>query len=335
MTMNLSRSDIITLLDGHDDRWLYGAADATRRDVFGTDVYLRGIVEFSNHCCRRCQYCGLRAPNTKAQRYRLDAEHIENAAALVPQLGFGTLVLQSGDDFSYSGEAIAALVRNIKEQQDIAITLSLGDRTEDDFALWRDSGADRYLLKLETTDPDLYAACRPGENLADRFRRIEELRKLGYEVGSGVITGLPGMTTPRLADDLLRLSSLELDMIAAGPFVPHPQTPFAGEDHGSLDTNYRASAILRLLNPQANIPATSALDVLQAGGRCTALARGCNVIMPSLTPEDVRAAYSIYPGKNTFTSDALAYAEDVKAMIREAGYTPSASQGFSPRSTHV
>nr|WP_167941957.1 [FeFe] hydrogenase H-cluster radical SAM maturase HydE [Desulfobaculum xiamenense] len=324
-------SEILDLLSGADDAGLYARANATRHDVFGDDIFLRGIVEFSNHCCRRCNYCGLRAPNAHATRYRLDREQILDAAALLPAVGFGTLVLQSGDDFSYSAEDIGSLVREIKERFHIAVTLSLGDRTRDEFALWRDCGADRYLIKLETTDETLYARCRPGENLADRLRRIEELKGLGYEVGSGVITGLPGMTEEILARDIERLSALGLDMLAVGPFVPHPQTPFADAPHGDLDVNYRAAALLRVMNPQANIPATSALDALEPGARRTGLMRGCNVIMPSLTPQDVRAAYNIYPGKNTFASDALAFADEVKTMIRELGLVPSASQGFSPR----
>lgn len=331
----LTRNDILGLLQGNDDAWLFKTADETRRRVFGDDVFLRGIIEFSNHCCRRCQYCGLRAPNTDATRYRIDAEDILAAASLIPRLGFGTLVMQSGDDFHYSTEDISRIVADIKDRLDIAVTLSLGDRGQDEFAAWREAGADRYLIKLETTDAALYATCRPGEDIRDRFRRIEALKALGYEVGSGIITGLPGMTDEILADDILRVSSLELDMIAAGPFVPHPATPFARSPHGDIIKNYRVTALLRILNPEANIPATSALDALEADGRRLGLMRGCNVIMPSLTPEDVRAAYTIYPGKNTFTTGPLAYVEEVKTMIRELGFVPSTSKGFSPRSCHV
>ncbi|XPV76667.1 MAG: [FeFe] hydrogenase H-cluster radical SAM maturase HydE [Desulfovibrio sp.] len=327
----MNRTDILHYLSGAKDEELFAAAHAEKLRVFGKDVYLRGIIEFSNHCKNQCLYCGLRAPNKEAGRYRLSIENIITLASGLPELGFGTVVLQSGDDYHYSTDDIANIVSTIKSSTNLAITLSLGDRGLDEFRAWREAGADRYLLKLETTNTKLYEKCRPNESLKDRFQRIEALQQLGYEVGSGIITGLPDMTNETLADDILKLTELRLDMLAAGPFIPHPQTPFKDMDNGTTQDAFRVSALLRLLNPEANIPATSALDALEQDGRKKGLQRGCNVIMPSFTPEEVRANYKIYPGKNTFSAGAVENARLVQEMIRNMGFIPYAGQGPSKR----
>ncbi|SKA79904.1 [FeFe] hydrogenase H-cluster radical SAM maturase HydE [Desulfobaculum bizertense] len=327
----LSSSDILQFLSGRRDSELFAQADAEKTRVFGRDIFLRGIVEFSNHCRNRCQYCGLRAPNTELTRYRISRDDILLATRSIADMGLGTVVLQSGDDFHFSAEEIGGIIRQIKAERDIAVTLSLGDRSREEFALWRDCGADRYLLKIETTALDLFRRCRPGARFDERLRRIESLQELGYEVGSGIITGLPGMTHTILAQDILQLSKMGLDMIAAGPFVPHPQTPFANEAPGDVDESNRVTALLRLLNPGTNIPATSALDALRPGSRIAALKMGCNVVMPSFTPQSVRAAYNIYPGKNMIPSPALQIVESVRSAISELGLVPSTSQGFSRR----
>ncbi len=330
--MNLS--EITALLSGADDEWLFAEAGRVRRLVFGRDVYMRGIVEFSNHCINSCLYCGLRRSNSRVQRYRMDPPEILRAADLAGRLGMGSVVLQSGDDFYYAGPSIARVIREIKRSQDVAITLSLGDRTEDDLRLWKACGADRYLLKIETFNQKYFERLRPGCRITDRFRRIEVLRNLGYEVGSGVITGLPGATPDLMASDIIRLTALNLDMIAVGPFVPHPDTPLATEPAGDTMHALRCLAILRITNPYANMPAVSALASVNRDARAQALQCGANVLMPSLTPEDVRRHYSIYPGKN---SDPLITAERItlcKKMIEAAGYFPSAAKGFSPRRYH-
>jgi biotin synthase len=335
--------NIQTVLDhlrGRDDQVLFAEAEAVKHAVFGRQVYLRGIVEFSSHCCKRCLYCGLRAPNARAVRYRLPPGRVVQAALLAPELGLGTVVLQSGDDYSYDVRTLCDMVRAIKDRSTLAVTLSLGDRPLDELARLRDSGADRYLIKLETTDPGLYARLRPGERLEDRLARVEALRRLGYEVGSGIIVGLPGMTGDILARDVLRLAELDLDMLAAGPFVPHPQTPLGGEPCGGLETTLRVTALLRILSPRSNIPATSALNSLPGAGagpdaRARGLHAGCNVIMPSLTPGDVRRGYEIYPGKNVVEAGARQVVSQVRAAIHQEGFVPSAAPGFAPRSTNA
>ena len=331
----MNTNDILTALTGADDQSLFRQADETRRRVFGNEVYIRAIVEFSNVCDKHCRYCGLRADNGKLNRYRMKADRILAAADSAVAEGAGTVVLQSGDDVSYSMELIGELVREIKSRHDVAVTLSLGDRGLDEYGYWRDCGADRCLMKLETTDALRYKRLRQGENFGERLHRVEELRRQGYEIGSGVIAGLPGTTPMDALRDILFLTDLELDMIAVGPFVPNPDTPLSGMTPGSVDLSMRMTALLRILNPEANIPATSALDALRPGCRALALTRGCNVLMPSLTPADHRDDYTIYPGKNAGGAEDAASLAPARKTIGEAGFEPSASKGFSPRRDHV
>lgn len=331
----MNAHDILTFLNGTDDETLFTRADETRHRVFGNDVYIRAIVEFSNVCDKHCRYCGLRAANSKLNRYRMRAEDILAAVDRAVAEGAGTVVLQSGDDVSYSMELIGELVREIKHRHDVAVTLSLGDRGLDEYGFWYDCGADRCLMKLETTDAHRYKQLRQGEAFGARLHRVETLRRMGYEIGSGVIAGLPGTTPLDALRDILFLSDLSLDMIAVGPFVPNPDTPLYGLTPGSVDLSMRMTALLRILNPEANIPATSALDALRPGSRTLALTRGCNVLMPSLTPADHRDDYAIYPGKNKGTAEDAASLAPARKAIGEAGFTPSASKGFSPRRNHV
>lgn len=327
-------SEITQLLVGADDPGLFAAAEALTRQNFGNEVYLRGVIEFSNHCGKNCRYCGLRRANRGLPRYRMDVPDILACVTLARDLRLGTVVVQSGDDFTYTREDIGRIVTGARERADVAVTLSLGDRPEADFAFWRELGANRYLLKVETFDPALYARSRPGLALADRLARLDALKKAGYEVGSGIITDLPGMTPEILANDLVRLSELDLDMLAVGPFVPNPDTPYGQEAAGSILTAFRAMAILRLLNPLANIPSTSALNALRDGAREQGLTVGANVVMPSLTPETVSRDYAIYPGKNAFRADAASRVAAVRRAIERVGLTPSSAHGSSKRKRH-
>ncbi|OIQ50913.1 Biotin synthase [Pseudodesulfovibrio hydrargyri] len=331
----MNTHDILDALTGSDDAFLFARAHEMRRWIFGSDVYLRAIIEFSNVCDKQCRYCGLRAGNRHLNRYRMDSNAILESAALAVAQGAGTVVLQSGDDTAYSREQIGALIRAIKADHDVAVTLSLGDRGVDEYAHWRDCGADRCLIKLETTDPARYKDLRKGEDFTARLHRVEELRRLGFEVGSGVIAGLPGTTPMDALRDILFLTELDLDMIAVGPFVPNPDTPLASFPPGSVVLSQRMTALLRLLNPKANIPATSALDALHPGGRAQALARGCNVLMPSITPDELRGDYTIYPGKNADGLDRTGSLDSARRTIEAMGFVPSASKGFSPRRDHV
>lgn len=333
--MRLRDSTIIDYLRGNADDRLFAMADSLTRQVHGSEVFLRAIIEFSNVCDKHCHYCGLRAPNQDVSRYRLSPEAILQAAEAAALMGAGTIVLQSGDDISYTAATIGGLIREIKQRHPVAVTLSLGDRDLGDYAFWRRCGADRCLLKLESTDAFLYKRLRQGEYFAARLHRLEALRALGYEVGSGVIAGLPGTTLLHALRDIHFLTQLNLDMLAVGPFVPHPQTPMRDAAPGSVGLSQRITALLRLLNPHANIPATSALDALRPGSRGQALRRGCNVLMPSLTPEEHRKDYSIYPGKNDQGLDiagSLALAVDT---IIEHSLLPSNARGDAKRRPHA
>ncbi|TIH20246.1 [FeFe] hydrogenase H-cluster radical SAM maturase HydE [Marinifilum sp. JC120] len=331
----LGREDLFYYLNGGNDDELYSLADSERKDSFGQEVYLRAIVEFSNVCNKKCNYCGLRAPNSNVNRYRMDVDSIVESASLAAEAGARTIVLQSGDDFSYSLSHVEEIILAIKESHDVAITLSLGDRSVGEYEHWFNCGADRCLLKLETTIPDVYEKVRCGEKFHERMELLRSLQEIGYEVGSGVIVGLPEYTAEQLADDLLFLSELELDMIAAGPFIPHPDTPFSFVGSGDIDLSYRFTALARLLNPFSNIPATSALDSFDSEGRKKGLQRGCNVIMPSVTPTAKRRDYNIYPGKNSVSVDVTDSISKAEELIRSLGFVPSASKGSSRRMNNV
>ncbi len=331
----LGRDEIVYYLNGGNDDELYSAADSLREYSFGREVYLRAIVEFSNVCNKKCNYCGLRASNLKVSRYRMDVDAIVDSSCLAVEAGARTIVLQSGDDFSYSSSQVEDIIFGIKESHDVAVTLSLGDRSAGEYEHWFNCGADRCLLKLETTSPHIYEKIRCGGKFHKRMELLRSMKEIGYEVGSGVIVGLPDYTMGQLADDLVFLSGLELDMIAAGPFIPHPDTPFSSAETGDIDLSFRFTALARLLNPFSNIPATSALDSFDSGGRGKGLQRGCNVIMPSVTPVANRKDYNIYPGKNSVSVDVVDTIYRAEELIRTLGFVPSISKGSARRMNNV
>lgn len=332
--MQLTEAQVLELLQGGDDAWLYAESARLCRENFGDAVYLRGIVEFSNVCANGCSYCGLRRQNADAKRYRLTREEIMESVTVLDREDLPTVVLQSGDNGAYSTSGIGEIIREVKSRFDMAVTLSLGDRPVGDYAHWHACGADRFLLRIETTNRGLYSDLRDGKLFEDRVKLVESLRNLGYEAGSGFMVGLPGTDARTTAQDILFLTSLGLDMIGVGPFIPHHATPLASEPMADPDLTYRTLAVLRLMNPMANMPATSALEAMEPGGRLKGLELGCNVIMPSVTPDRVRAAYSIYPGKHSHTvntEDSIIAAKDI---IRSIGRVPSASKGYSLRRNH-
>lgn len=301
------------------EQGLWAAARKAREQYWGRDVYLRGIVEFSNHCGQNCLYCGLRRDNRPLPRYALDERAIMSAAAQIRELNIGTVVLQSGEDAACSAAEVAGLISRIKTELGLAVTLSLGERPEQDYALWREHGADRYLLKLETVDRKLYARLRPGRNFAERLERLEIMRALGYETGSGLIVGLPGEEAGLVEEGLELLRGLSLDMVSISPFVPAPGTPLAAAAPCGLETILRVMAQTRLLMPEAHIPVTSALGLRGDAVRHLALEVG-NVLMPSLTPEAVRGSYAIYAGKNQDGPDPKARAARLISNLRAAGF---------------
>lgn len=319
---------------------LFTRADRLRRAVVGDAVHLRGLVEISSHCRRQCMYCGLRAGNGSLHRYRMTAEEIRSAARSATRFGYGTIVLQAGEDPALEPDSIAALVAWIKHNTPLAITLSLGERSSDELRLWRQAGADRYLLRFETSDPELYRTLHPARvpGEPNRIELLIALKQLGYEAGGGVMVGLPGQSYESLARDLETFRLLDLDMIGIGPYIAHPETPLgSGLLHPSVAPTEQVPAtesmvcktvaLARLLCPQANLPATTALATLdRASGRKLALAAGANVVMPNLTPPAYRRLYQIYPGKACVEETAeacnLCLLGQIHSLGRFAGRSP-------------
>lgn len=291
---------------------LWRRADAVRREHVGDEVHLRGLIEISNYCVRQCGYCGLRSGNRSIQRYRMTAEEILGCVDLAVQYGYGTVVMQAGEDYGIERDWLADIVRRIKSKTPLAVTLSLGERPYEDLKAWREAGADRYLLRFETSDPALYALIHPSipdDETPERITILRMLRELGYEVGSGVMVGIPGQTFESLAGDIDIFRNLDLDMIGIGPYISHPETPlgtgtwvheapFREQVPNTELMTYKALALTRLVCPDSNIPSTTALATInKAQGRELGLMRGANVVMPNLTPTRYRALYEIYPAK--------------------------------------
>ena len=308
-----------------NSRQLREEADRACRKIFGDKVWLRALIEFSSHCVRSCRYCGLRRENRRAVRYRMTETEILAAAEAAAGAGIGTVVLQSGDDPAYSSTDICRLIEQIKRRSpSAAITLSVGERPLADYRDFRRAGADRYLLKFETANPELYRRLHPAGSLSRRLEILSCLDDLGYEVGAGNIVGLPGQTAADLDDDLALLERLQPAMVGTGPFLPAAGTPLAesppGEPEGALDFLAR----VRLALPQANLPATTALGTQGRQQQVQALGGGANVLMVGFTPFDRAENYSIYDGRA-----GLGLAE-ARRRAADAGKTASGERGDSP-----
>ena len=292
----MNRDAVIGLLTTTPAEDLYRRADEVRRDAVGDEVHLRGLIEFSNICRNDCLYCGIRRSNSHVQRYRMDEDELIETARRAAAMGFQTIVLQGGEDMHYDQARLCRIIEQVK-RLDVALTLSVGERDYADYKAWREAGADRYLLRIETTDRDLYHRLNPGMSWQRRHECLLMIRELGYEVGSGIMVGQPGQTIESIADDLFYLKELGIDMAGIGPFIPHPDTPLAGETGGTLESALRTMATMRLLMPDINIPATTAMETLHPHGRIMALQAGANVVMPNVTEGEYRRHYELYPGK--------------------------------------
>ena len=322
---------------------LWRLADQTRQRFVGGEVHLRGLIEFSNYCVRLCAYCGLRGPNEGLVRYRMSHEEVMDCVRQAVALGYGTVVLQSGEDHGVTTDWLAALVRQIKAETPLAVTLSVGERSDEDLRAWRAAGADRYLLRFETSNRALYDRVHPPrpEVRSDRVAMLRRLREMGYEVGSGVMIGIPGQTYEDLARDIELFADLDLDMIGVGPYLLHPDTPLGDPDFRPmiLDgdqvpadewTTYKVIALARLVCPRANIPSTTALATLnRQSGRELGLVRGANVVMPNLTPPKYRVLYEIYPNKACIRETAEACGTCLTGRIRSLGRDIGAGRGDS------
>lgn len=311
------------------DAELRAEADRVRREHYGTDVYLRGLIEICNVCKNDCLYCGIRRSNNCLDRYRLSREDIMSCCEQGYSLGFRTFVLQGGEDPYYSDDIICGIVADIKKKYpDCAVTLSLGEKERESYAAYRSAGADRYLLRHETANEEHYARLHPaGMSLRHRKDCLFTLKELGYQVGSGFMVGSPWQTTENLVEDLRFLQELEPDMIGIGPFIPHKDTPFRDFAGGTLELTLRMVSILRLMFPYALIPATTALGTIHPLGREMGLKAGANVVMPNLSPVRVRKLYTLYDNKICTGEEAAECRGCLERRIISAGYRVATTRG--------
>jgi len=319
---------------------LYEQADTVRKEHVGDAVHLRGLIEVSSHCARQCMYCGLRHANHDLPRYRMTREEILNCALQAERLGYGTVVMQAGEDDLLTAEWIEEVVWWIKRETRLAVTLSLGERDKDEFELWRSAGADRYLLRFETSDEKLFRAIHPHRysGAPDRLTLLRHLKALGYEAGGGVMVGIPGQSFESLAQDILTFRALNLDMIGIGPYIAHAATPLGSgalrpaispseQAPGSEEMVYKMIALTRIVCPDANIPSTTALATInKVDGRKQGLKVGANVVMPNMTPVKYRRLYEIYPAKACIDESATdcnqCLREQIHSLGRFAGHGP-------------
>jgi biotin synthase len=323
---------------------LWRAADDTRARWVGPAVHLRGLVELSNYCVRGCTYCGISAPNRGLDRYRVPAEVVLESAFKAQEFGYGTLVMQAGEDYGLKRDWIADRCREIKAETGLAITLSLGERPDEDLAAWRAAGADRYLLRFETSDDDLYKRIHPDlpGRISDRMEILRTLQRLGYEAGTGIMVGIPGQTYQSVANDIDLFRDMDMDMIGIGPYLPHPATELGCEFVRRQERNdwpadqipntelmtCKVLALTRLVRPDANLPATTALSLVdKAAGRAHGLQRGANVVMPNLTPLDYRVKYEIYPEKAAVHETAEAINASIMKLLSSLGRTVGVGPG--------
>lgn len=329
----MERETILSYLHGEDDAALFTQADEIRRTIYGTDVYIRGLIEISNFCARNCYYCGIRAGNSNTSRYRLTSDEIVACAHHGYELGFRTFVLQGGEDPHFSEKVVCDLIEKIKTHHPTcAVTLSLGEQPKETYRAWRSAGADRYLLRHETANKAHYESLHPQTSSFENRREcLFTLKELGYQVGSGFMVGSPHQTLEHLAEDFAFLHELQPDMIGIGPFIPHCDTPFGTHPSGDLDLTLRTVALSRILFPHALIPATTALGTLHPQGREKGLRCGANVVMPNLSPEDARTRYSLYNNKLHTGTESAEQLEKLKTQVSALGYQIVVDRGDAKR----
>lgn len=325
---DFSKNEVIEILkDNSQNDWLFSLADKIRKENVGDEVHLRGLIEFSNICKRTCKYCGLRCENKDIDRYRIEPDDIIFYAQKAVDMGYKTIVLQSGEDEYYSRELLCKIIKGIKTL-DVALTLSIGERCFDDYKAFKDCGADRYLLRIETTDKELYKKMHPHMSFENRVRCLKDLGKLGYEVGTGCLVGLPWQTIESLANDILFFKEINADMVGIGPFIAHPHTPLKDCLNGDFTLALKVMALTRILLKNINIPATTAMETLNPNGRIIALQSGANVVMPNVTTTEYRAKYEIYPNKICINENPSQCFNCVSGKIRSIGRSVSTGYGF-------
>lgn len=322
-TGDLSDDELKILIESDEfNEPLAEAADIRRRENYGDKIYIRGLIEFTNYCRNNCYYCGIRRDNKKAERYRLTKDEILLCCDEGYKLGFRTFVMQGGEDPYYTDEMICDIVSKIKSRYpDCAVTLSIGEKPRESYQAFFDAGADRYLLRHETADPEHYGKLHPeAMSLENRKECLFDLKEIGYQVGSGFMVGSPYQTTENLISDLRFLQKLQPDMIGIGPYITHADTPFAEFKSGDVMLTLRLVSILRLMFPYALIPSTTALGTIHPQGRELGLKAGANVVMPNLSPVSVRKLYSLYENKICTGEEAAQCRGCLERRVESAGY---------------
>lgn len=322
--MQILNTDNLSLI-----RDLFTSADTLTRNSFGDSVHLRGIVEFSNICRRHCAYCGIGAHNPNVTRYRMSQDEILAAIDDILAEDIHTVVLQSGEDPLNTPQWVEGLIRSIRKRSDIAITLSLGEYSQDTYKRWVEAGADRYLLKFETANPVLYKALHPDCDFFNRFDCLDDLRRAGFQLGSGFMVGLPGQSLEDLARDLLKLQELGPDMAGIGPFISHPMTPLKNAPGGDPLLALKTVALARHLMPKCYLPTTTALETVEHDSRIRGLSAGANVIMPNFTPRKYKELYELYPDKSGSHTDLRSSLNGIYSQITAAGKEVMPDRGDS------
>ncbi len=328
----LSRDEFAFLIKNRTPEaaeYLFEKARAIRHKIYGKKIYIRGLIEFTNYCKNNCLYCGIRAANKNADRYRLSMEQVLSCCKQGYNLGFRTFVLQGGEDNFYSDDVIVEIISAIKaDYPDCAVTLSIGEKSRESYQRFFDAGADRYLLRHETADYEHYSKLHPSNLTAEnRQRCLYDLKEIGFQTGSGFMVGSPFQTEENLADDMLFLHRLQPHMVGIGPFIPHHDTPFADEKQGTLELTLFMIGLLRLMLPSALLPSTTALGTIAPDGREKGILAGANVVMPNLSPVDVRKKYLLYDNKICTGDEAAECRSCLEQRMNSIGYEIAVDRG--------
>ena len=332
-TASLTPDELKAVLSTDEyDEYLHEKAREVAVRTFGKDIYLRGIIEFSNYCKNDCYYCGIRADNTHCERYRMTVDDIIRCADSGYETGFRTFVLQSGEDLTYKTEDICRMVRTIKENHpDCAVTLSIGEKSREEYQAYFDAGCDRYLLRHETYNSEHYKMLHPDKmSWLNRIRCLHDIKDIGYQTGCGIMVGTPGQTLDHIVEDLVFMKEFDPHMIGIGPFLPAANTPFADCPRGDTELTLRLLSVIRLMLPKVLLPATTALGSAEANGREKGVLAGANVIMPNLSPVENRGKYQLYDGKICISDDAALCSRCITARLASIGYRAVTGRGDHP-----
>ncbi|MEG1481990.1 [FeFe] hydrogenase H-cluster radical SAM maturase HydE [Clostridium sp.] len=328
---NASKEELLYILDNITDEeseYLTEKANDIRMKNYGNKVYMRGLIEFTNYCKKDCAYCGIRRSNKNADRYRLTFDQIIDCVELGDKLGYKTYVLQGGEDAYFTDERMIEIIKEIKRRfPHNAITLSLGERSYESYKRLFEAGADRYLLRHETASKALYQKLHPGASYDERMEALRNLKAIGYQVGAGFMVGLPGQTNEDLVKDLMFVKEFKPEMCGIGPFIPQGDTPLGGEKAGTLDKTVLLLSLIRLLLPDVLLPATTSLGSIDPLGREKGIKAGGNVVMPNLSPTEVRDKYALYDGKICTGDEAAECRMCIEGRMRRFGYEVEVSRG--------